>query len=131
MKNKHKLIAKSWLEKADKDLEVAELLLKRKKRFVDLSCFHLQQAFEKYLKALIAYNGVFPQKTHDLGKLLNQTAKYNLKLLKFIDAANHISPFAVIPRYPDEELNLPISSVKKLIKETKRLAVLIKEIISI
>src|SRR3989338_5308799 len=102
MKNKNKLVARQWLEKADKDLEVAEILFKKGKRFTDFSCFHCQQAFEKYLKALAANNGLVPDRTHDLEKLLNKVIRYDFSLVKLIDLAKEMSPFAVLPRYPDE-----------------------------
>lgn len=122
-------ISKKWVEIADKDLYTCEYLLKKKKALLEIACFHLQQAFEKYLKALIAHHGITPQKTHDLVKLLNHSAKYNFKLIKWIDAAEKISPFSVIPRYPGEPIELDIKTVKKLIKHTKLLGDLVKELI--
>lgn len=129
MKNKNHILAIGWIEKADKDLEVAELLVKKKKQYLDLASFHCQQAFEKYLKGLLVFNGVLPSKTHNLEELLSQAFKYHLGLLKWVNAAKEISPFAVIPRYPDELFDIPIPTVKKLIKQTKSLAEFIKELI--
>lgn len=128
MKNKNILLAKRWIEKADKDLEVAKLLLKGKNRYLDSVCFHLQQAFEKYLKSILVFNGVFPDKTHDLEKLINKSVKYNMSLMKWIDTAREITPFAVFPRYPDEIFDIPSKNVKKLIKRTKLFQLFIKEI---
>ena len=129
MKDKNNLLAIEWIKKADKDLEVAEILLKEKKKYLDLASFHCQQAFEKYLKGLLVNNGVLPGKTHNLEKLLNQSLKYNLGLFKWVDAAKEISPFAVIPRYPDEIFDIKSSTVRKLIKKTKIFASFIKELI--
>jgi HEPN domain-containing protein len=129
MKNKNLLLAKKWIEKADKDLEIAGLLLKRQKRFLDSVCFHIQQAFEKYLKSILVCNGVFPDKTHDLEKLLNQTLKYNMSLMKWIDVAREITPFAVFPRYPDEVFDVPLITIRKLAKKVKVFQLFVKDFI--
>ena len=129
MSDKNEIIAKQWLEKADKDLEIAQLLIKKGDRFVDFTCFHCQQAFEKYLKALLLSNGIKPEKTHNLEKLINQTLTYHLGLMKWVDAAREISPFAIVPRYPDEIMDVPLNIVKGLIKKTKKLGEFIKELI--
>lgn len=130
MKSKDYILAAEWIEKADKDLEVSEILLKKRSRYLDFACFHCQQAFEKYLKALLIYNKVFPPRTHILEDLLEKTFKYNLGLLKFVDVAKEISPFAVIPRYPDEILDITIPKLRSLIKKTKGLANLIKDLVN-
>ena len=39
-----------WIHKADVDLEAAESLLRAKRSLLYPSCFHAQQAAEKYLK---------------------------------------------------------------------------------
>ena len=127
--NKH--VAKLWIEKADKDLGVAELLLKKKNQYLDLASFHCQQDFEKYLKSLIAYHGIFPERTHDLVELLNKTLKYKFELMKFIDAAKALTPYAVIPRYPNEIFDVSIPKLRSLIKKTKKLAELMKELINV
>ena len=42
---------------------------------VRTALYHLQQAVEKTLKALVLYNGEFPPFTHDIGKLIVQCEK--------------------------------------------------------
>ncbi len=42
---------------------------------VRTALYHLQQAVEKALKALVLYNGEFPPFTHDIGKLIVQCEK--------------------------------------------------------
>lgn len=129
MKNKNLLLAKKWVGKADNDLEIAELLLKKQKRFLDSACFHIQQAFEKYLKSILVCNGIFPDKTHDLERLLNQTLKYNMNLMKWVDTAREITPFAVFPRYPDEVFDVPLKTVKQLAKRVKAFQLFIKDFV--
>lgn len=122
-------VAKLWIEKADKDLDIAELLLKKKDKYLDFACFHCQQAFEKYLKSLIANSGKFPERTHDLVKLLNKVTKFNLGLVKFIDTAKDLTPYSVVPRYPNELFHITAPKLRKLIKKTNELGDLVKELI--
>ena len=56
-----------WLEKADRDLEAAKILLKR---IPELSAYHSQQAVEKYLKAYLVCRGKDFPKTHNIYFLL-------------------------------------------------------------
>lgn len=42
---------------------------------VRTALYHLQQAVEKTLKALILYNGEYPAFTHDIGKLIEHCEK--------------------------------------------------------
>ena len=130
MKNKNLLLAKQWINKADNDLAIAGLLLAKQKRFLDNACFHIQQAFEKYLKSILICNGIFPDKTHDLERLLNQTLQYNMCLIKWVDLAREITPFAVLPRYPDEIFDIPLLKVRKLAKKVKTFQLFVKGFIN-
>ena len=60
---------------------------------------------------------------------MNEVLKYDLRLVKWIDTAREISPYAVIPRYPDEVFDVSISKLKSLIKKTKKLAELVNELV--
>ena len=42
------------------------------------SAYHLQQAVEKVLKAVILYNGETPPFTHDIGRLADQCSKLGI-----------------------------------------------------
>ena len=56
-----------WFEMADYDLETAKAMLKSKRYlYVGFMC---NLAVEKSLKAIIAKNGAFPPKIHNLQKL--------------------------------------------------------------
>jgi len=47
---------KEWIEKADHDLKVVELILADPEGPLDVASFHCQQAAEKYLKGLLQYH---------------------------------------------------------------------------
>ena len=129
MKSKNQILAKEWILKADKDLEVSGILLKKRSRYLDVASFHCQQAFEKYLKSTIVNNGIVPEKTHLLENLLNKVLEYDLRFVKWMDAAREISPYAIIPRYPDEKFDITTPKLRKLIKKTDELGNLVKEIV--
>jgi HEPN domain-containing protein len=61
-----------WTEKAEQDFLAAEELVRSgDERLTGIVCFHAQQCAEKYLKALLVYQGVAFPKTHDLRLLLD------------------------------------------------------------
>ncbi len=56
-----------WTEKAEHDFMAAEHAMKLVgEGLTDIVCFHSQQCAEKYLKALLLYQGVAFPRTHDL-----------------------------------------------------------------
>ena len=61
-----------WVHKAEQDLKAAEILFRRKPPLLYPSCFHSQQAGEKYLKAFLTHNQIDFPKTHVIGELLVQ-----------------------------------------------------------
>jgi HEPN domain-containing protein len=63
-------LAQLLIRKAQADLRSASLLL-GDDDLVDPACFHIQQASEKLLKALLASAGIAYPFTHDLGELLS------------------------------------------------------------
>jgi len=58
--------ARTWLVKARKDLETASYELRADPPFSDDIVFHSQQAFERALKAFLAWHGVPFRKTHNM-----------------------------------------------------------------
>lgn len=57
-----------WLEKASRDIRMAELAISEE--LYDEAAFHCQQAAEKALKALLVAYRIKPPKTHSLERLL-------------------------------------------------------------
>jgi HEPN domain-containing protein len=60
-----------WVRKAEDDWEAARQLGGRKPPLRDTSCFHCQQAAEKYLKALLLERDATIPKIHDLERVLD------------------------------------------------------------
>ena len=94
-----------WLDLADEDVSVAELLLKGKK--------YLQAGFfchliaEKALKAIVAnITNKAPPKTHDLTKLAEQGGILNDLSESQLSLLEELNPFNIEARYPDYKANI-------------------------
>ncbi|MBA4394903.1 MAG: hypothetical protein C0407_15230 [Desulfobacca sp.] len=48
-------LVREWMNKAERDIGMAELALVNKPEYTDAICFHCQQAAEKYLKAYLVF----------------------------------------------------------------------------
>ncbi|MFQ6098037.1 MAG: HEPN domain-containing protein, partial [Armatimonadota bacterium] len=59
---------RQWVAKAASHLGVARHLLSDGSPYVEVICFHAQQAAEKYLKAFLVERQIEFPKTHDLGR---------------------------------------------------------------
>ncbi|MGH2970372.1 MAG: HEPN domain-containing protein [Solirubrobacteraceae bacterium] len=85
--------------KANGDLRVAELLLANE-GFVATAMFHVQQAVEKVLKAVLVHHGVPFEKTHDLRLLKQQVVTVEAALGVSLDGIEDLTVFAWRFRYP-------------------------------
>lgn len=91
-----------WLKKAEEDFGVAELLLAERVPYLSTVGFHLQQAAEKYLKALLVRHQVEFPKTHNLGKLLDLLAAVEAPLAETLEKTTRLDPYSVEARYPGD-----------------------------
>jgi len=91
-----------WARKADQDYRAAESLLEDDPPLAYPSCFHSQQAAEKYLKALLTWHGVEFPKTHSLGELLDLLATVDATLAAGLASATSLNPYGVEVRYPGD-----------------------------
>lgn len=93
---------RAWLAKADHDLlNIANNLAAADVPW-DTVCFHAQQAAEKSLKAVLAFHGVPPPRTHDLVALLARCAEHAPGLADLETDCRTLAAFAVAARYPDD-----------------------------
>lgn len=90
--------AREWLSFALKDLEEAQLLDKHD-FYTDKIGFSLQQACEKCLKAVFAYNNQKITKVHDLVELLAQ-ADTVLSFDEYVETMTKLNGFYIASRYP-------------------------------
>src|SRR5579859_7879652 len=64
-------------------------------------CFDAQQAAEKAVKAIFVHRGeTFPY-SHDLDRLLRLLEQNGLKIPKYVNAAQDLTQYAHLTRYPN------------------------------
>ena len=101
-------VVRQWIEKAENDLKNAEHTLSLGEGGpTDTVCFHAQQVVEKYLKALLASEGIDFPKTHDIGALtvlMHETMRPELS----VEEQRRLTVYATATRYPglDEPITL-------------------------
>jgi HEPN domain-containing protein len=90
-----------WIVKAENDIKVIQNLLGSSEVITDAVCFHSQQAAEKYLKAYLVSNGIDPEKTHKIERLIETCLKIDPAFIELKDAVL-LTEYAVEFRYPDD-----------------------------
>jgi len=99
-------IAREWFSFAEKNLETA-LLLNRENHYTDVIAIDIQQAVEKALKAVYAFNGDKIPRTHSLEILYNYTENWiNLEEINKKDLVM-ISDYYQSERYPGPKYFMP------------------------
>lgn len=94
---------KKWLQRAQQDLKVIELIHKEGIEGIeDTFCYLCQQAAEKYLKAFILFNNQSIIKTHDLVYLLNISKRYAGELKSLFDDVVLLNEYTISARYPSD-----------------------------
>lgn len=91
-----------WIRKAEDDWAVTRELAAQEEPLRDATCFHCQQAVEKYLKALLQDRGEAIPKTHDLEVLLDLLLPLDSRLLPLRRGLRTLTRYAVEYRYPGQ-----------------------------
>lgn len=108
-----------WTVKARRDLIAAQKLAPE---LPDIAIYHCQQAAEKALKAVLAYNGQDPGKTHNLATLIQQVSAYLPQLCSRLEEARLLSKYNIEYRYPvdsTEDLNPTPGELRKAYRFAK------------
>jgi HEPN domain-containing protein len=93
-------LVRGWLTKASHDLQAARLLADASKPFLDMACYHCQQAAEKALKGFLVYHDSRTAKTHAIEGLIKQAAPFDDRLNVWLGAAPALTSFGIAFRYP-------------------------------
>lgn len=93
------MIANRWIRLGDEDLAAARKLLAPPDAQPRIACFLLQQAAEKYLKALLAHRGSPLLRTHDLLFLYQELLPDLALSLEQSELLEQMNEFAVALRY--------------------------------
>lgn len=99
MKNKADLV-RGWLRKTRSDMLAMAASLEA--GALDASCFHAQQAAERFLKAYLIHVGTDFPFTHNLVKLADLAATSDPKFSALRGQAEQLTPYAVELRYDHE-----------------------------
>ena len=89
-----------WVLKAEDDVEAARTLAVQPRPNRDATCFHCQQAAEKYLKGLLQELGLPVPRTHDLVAVLDLLLPHDATLAPMRRILRSLTRYAVEYRYP-------------------------------
>ncbi|TSC92071.1 MAG: hypothetical protein CEN92_159 [Candidatus Berkelbacteria bacterium Licking1014_96] len=101
-----------WLEKAHED-ELAAIDLFKKSHLYAPACFHYQQLAEKYLKALLIYQGKSFLKVHDLISLSDLLCENYPEIKKLDPELKLLNRFYIETRYPGSESDFTLHDAQR------------------
>jgi HEPN domain-containing protein len=107
--NAHEI--RQWLFKARHDLRSARRLFSDEPPILDTAAYHCQQAAEKALKAFLVLHEVQFSKIHLLLPLVEQCIDIDPDFAQLREAAETLTPFATVFRYPGDVLEPEPSDV--------------------
>ena len=108
-------IVSHWLYKAHLDIESAEVLLSRDPPLLYPSCFHSQQAAEKYLKAYLTRCQVEFPKTHNISQILDLVGVVDASLAGELEPAAALTPYGVDIRCPEDTPEPDLSETRQAV----------------
>jgi HEPN domain-containing protein len=110
-----------WIERAEHDLEAAQLLLDHKAH-ADIVLFHAHQAVEKYLKAFLLHHGWKLRKIHDLETLITDAMDVDSAFETYLDLGRRLTAFYYTERYPPGPLpSYKAGETTRLLEQTEAL----------
>ena len=90
-----------WIKIADDDFDSAIILNQAYRKHYEIICYHCAQAVEKYLKGYLEYNGIIPEKTHNLTYLNSICIDKDNQFINIKTECDFLNKFA------NDILNLP------------------------
>ena len=93
-------LTREWLTKALHDLQTARITAGAAGGPLDTAIYHCQQAAEKTVKGWLTANNVEFEKTHDIRRLIRQAVEVLPEFTRFTGAAEILTPYASVFRYP-------------------------------
>jgi HEPN domain-containing protein len=125
-----------WFQIADDDLYSAQMLNELVRKPHEIICYHCAQSIEKYLKGYLTYNGIIPQKTHNLLILLEVCIEKDDHFENIKTECSIMNRYVNEIRYPHrievkvEDVNYSIRAAEKIkdIEPIKKIIEIIDEI---
>ncbi|MBD2178830.1 HEPN domain-containing protein [Pseudanabaena sp. FACHB-1998] len=93
-----------WINKSQRDLKVAWVLINQEESLLDAVVYHCQQSAEKSLKAYLTYQNVAFRKNHDLDVLVDLCALSEPSFQDLKSSADSLTPYATEFRYPSDTM---------------------------
>ncbi|MBM2817043.1 MAG: hypothetical protein HW421_3805 [Ignavibacteria bacterium] len=123
--------SKQWIENADHDLGSAKIILLHLPDYFDTILFHCQQAVEKYIKAILVFNEIEFERSHDLVYLLELLSGiYEISEDKYKKAVS-LNGYSVQIRYPNKIMKLSKEELEEAISISQEFMELTIELISL
>lgn len=95
-------LVRQWVERAEEDLRNAEHTLTLEKGCpLGTVCFHAEQCVEKYLKALLVFQGIDFPKTHNIPELL-ALMPASVRPVLSSEEQEQLTDYATVTRYPGD-----------------------------
>jgi HEPN domain-containing protein len=88
-----------WLRHARSDLALARVE-RPAEVFLEMLCFHAQQAVEKSIKAVLLAKGIHFPYTHDIAKLISLVKETEISWPEDLNQAADLTEYASETRYP-------------------------------
>ncbi|MDR2717779.1 MAG: HEPN domain-containing protein [Treponema sp.] len=111
---------KEWMIIADDDFDSAKILNESFRKHMEVICYLCAQATEKYLKCYLTYNGIIPQKTHNLVLLNDKCIEIDDNFQEVKMECGFLNRYINEIRYPyrvqvyEEDVMYVIRSVEKI-----------------
>lgn len=109
----NRIEARRWLAIVEEDLDVAGAAARLSR--LGASAYHVQQAAEKLIKALLVLAGEPFRRTHDLDDLVSRLLPIFPQFAEPAEAVRHLSVWGIAYRYPTlEDAPEPLPEVGEL-----------------
>jgi HEPN domain-containing protein len=107
-----------YVKKAMQDFLAAKTLSENVLIANEIIGFHIQQAIEKGMKALLASHSVNFRKTHDIRELMDLASENSIIIPEKFTIIDEWTPYGVELRYDDIPVGIPTFDRQKVIKDT-------------
>lgn len=114
------VVIREWLVKAENDLLTATHVLALGETCpTDTVCFHVQQCVEKYIKALLIWQGIPFPKTHNIHEVRALLpARLRPKIERRVQ--DRLTRYATALRYPNPEPEITLAEARKAVALARR-----------
>ena len=116
-----------WIEKAESDLENATLVLRAgRERPLETVAFHAQQCTEKYLKALLVFQGIDFPKIHDIERLL-ALAQLGDRVSLSVEEQRLLTDYGTLTRCPADYEPVTFAEARRAVTWARRVRTAVRK----